>query len=332
MRRREFLGRGLAAWAALGAVASARGGEGDALEEPLAASLSPGAGPRAISTWSFGVRANREALRRLDAGATALDAAVAGAMVVEGDPTVDSVGYGGLPNIEGDVELDAAVMEGGTLEAGSVAGLRGFKHPVAVARRVMDRTPHVMLVGRGAARFAVQQGFAREKLLTPDSKRAWRERRAEAAPYGHDTLGLLVLDGAGALAAVCTTSGLALKLPGRVGDSPLVGSGVYCDGRAGAAAATGIGEEVIKVCGSYQVVEFMRRGMAPGEAIHRVLQRVVRRVERNGAPPHVAMVALRADGAMGFASTVPPFDAAVSVRGSHEVHEAPTMFVPQGPS
>jgi isoaspartyl peptidase/L-asparaginase-like protein (Ntn-hydrolase superfamily) len=315
----------VAVWAALGGLGSRRIAAGEPGE------LAPGSGPRAISTWSFGDRANRAALAALARGDAPLDAAVEGVAVIEADPDVRSVGYGGLPNVEGDVELDAAVMDGAHLEAGAVAGLQGYAHPAAVARRVMEATPHVMLVGRGAARFAAEQGFERSKLLTPESRREWRERRRDARRVGHDTLGLLLRDAGGALAGVCTTSGLAFKLPGRVGDSPLVGCGVYCDDRAGAAAATGVGEEVIKVCGSYQVVEHMRAGMAPGEAIRRVLQRIVARVDRHGEIPHVGMVALRADGAMGFASTIPSFDAAVSHDGRQEVLAAPTLFdAPQG--
>jgi len=319
MNRRAFLragalaGLGLAARNAAAAVAPAE-------------AAPPLSKLRLLSTHPAGLAANRTAAQVVRDGGSALDAVERGVMVAEADPDNSSVGYGGLPNAEGIVELDAAIMDGATLNAGAVAGLRDIKHPIAVARRVMERTPHLLLVGEGARRFALAQGFPAEDLLTPGSRRAWEDwKRSQVPPAGtHDTIGMIARTADGRMAAACTTSGLAWKLPGRVGDSPLVGHGLYCDERAGGAAATGIGEEVIKVCGSYQVVEFLRQGIEPQEAVRRVIERIL---HRNPAMRHefVGFVALRADGAIGYGSTTPGFKAAVSTGDEHELRDAPVL-------
>ncbi|MCP3978236.1 MAG: N(4)-(beta-N-acetylglucosaminyl)-L-asparaginase [bacterium] len=285
--------------------------------------------PLVVSTWSFGAAANDGALRVLSQGGSALDAAVAGVQVAEADPENTSVGYGGYPNREGVVELDAAVMDGATLQAGSVAGLRGIKHPVAVARRVMLDTPHVLLVGEGARRFALRSGFKKESLLTPASRRAWKQWKSRGVPVeDHDTIGMVVRSADGTMAAACSTSGLAWKLAGRVGDSPLIGHGLYCDQKAGGAVATGVGEEVIKIAGTYQVVEFMRQGIEPDEAVRRVVRRVLDRAPDN-AGKLVAFLALRADGEIGYGSTMPGFQAAVRRGANSELLDAPS-FAPGG--
>ncbi len=316
MERRDFMRAGALAWTGLSLARSA-------------AAETPGADaskfPTVVSTWDFGKAANRTAYDLLHQGGSPLDAVQQGVMVVEADPAVDSVGIGGLPNSEGVVELDGAVMDGSTLDAGSVGGLRNIKHPVAVARKVMDETPHVMLVGDGALRFALQYGFQEEQLLTDAARARWEEQRAGSdnpQPAGHDTIGMVGRAVDGRMATACTTSGLAWKLPGRVGDSPLIGHGLYCDEQAGGAVATGVGEEVIRVCGSYQVVEYMRQGLDPGVAVRRVLQRILR---RKGAaePQFVGLLALRADGEIGYASTTPGFQVAVTRMGEHELIDAP---------
>jgi N4-(beta-N-acetylglucosaminyl)-L-asparaginase len=318
MRRRDFLRAGTLAWAGLTVV---RPG---AAETP---GSEPDEFPVVVSTWDFGLASNQEAYARLREGDDVLDAVQHGVMRAEADPEITSVGLGGYPNRDGVVELDAALMDGRTLAAGAVAGLRGIEHPVAVARKVMEKTPHVLLVGDGARRFALEHGFEEENLLTEQARAAWEEHRAKQGPPAggsHDTIGMVALRPDGRMAAACTTSGLAWKLPGRVGDSPLIGHGLYCDEQAGGAAATGIGEEVMRVCGSYQVVEFMRQGLDPDVAVRRVLHRILR---REGADPthFVGFIALRADGRIGYASTTPGFQVAVSRRGRHAVLDAPHL-------
>ena len=260
--------------------------------------------PVVISTWAFGMAANDAAWRVLSSGGTALDGVVAGASQCEEDPEVDSVGLGGLPDADGEVTLDACVMDHRG-ECGSVAGMKRIVHAARVARRVMEVTPHVMLVGEGATRFALSQGFVETNLLTPRAARAYEDwkrtgirpppRHGTPQPTDHDTIGLLALDTRGVIAGACTTSGRAFKLPGRVGDSPIIGSGLFVDAAVGGASATGTGEEIMKVCGSFAIVENMRRGMAPEEAVADVLGRVARRRGGN-TDTDVSFIALRADG------------------------------------
>jgi N4-(beta-N-acetylglucosaminyl)-L-asparaginase len=219
--------------------------------------------PIVISTWNFGLKANEAAWAILSKGGTALDAVEAGARVPEGDPKETSVGLGGLPDRDGHVTLDACIMdEQGNI--GSVAFLEGIVHPVSVARLVMEKTPHVMLVGEGAQQFALANGFKKEKLLTKESEKAWKEWLKEkkykpiANIENHDTIGILALDANGNLSGACTTSGMAYKMRGRVGDSPIIGAGLYVDNEVGAATSTGVGEEVIRIVGCHLVVELMR--------------------------------------------------------------------------
>src|SRR5690606_38666569 len=200
--------------------------------------------PLVISTWNFGLAANAAAWKILNPGGRALDAVEAGAKVPEADPTETSVGFGGLPDRDGFVTLDACIMdENGN--CGSVAFLQDIVHPISVARAVMEKTPHVMLVGDGALQFALANGFQRKRLLTPESEKAWKEwsKKAEYKPVinieNHDTIGILALDQTGNLSGACTTSGMAYKMHGRVGDSPIIGAGLYVDNEVGAATATG---------------------------------------------------------------------------------------------
>jgi L-asparaginase/N4-(beta-N-acetylglucosaminyl)-L-asparaginase len=295
-----------------------------------AASASAKVPPLVISTWPHGLPANQVAFQILAAGGTALDAAEKGVMVPEADPAVTSVGYGGLPNRDGHVELDAAIMDGRNLEAGAVASLRGYKHPIVVARKVMEKTRHVLLVGPGAAAFAQRHGLKSEELLSPQARKRWEEWRADPKRTvpgqvdDHDTIGMVTMDKNRHIAVSCTTSGLAWKIPGRVGDSPLIGHGLYCDDRAGGATATGIGEEIIKVVGSYQVVEYMRQGLIPQVAIKKTLERMIQRDAKN-AQRMMAFVAIRADGAIGYGSTIPGFKAAISSAGTHHLVNAPSL-------
>ncbi|HEX3999349.1 MAG TPA: isoaspartyl peptidase/L-asparaginase [Pirellulales bacterium] len=294
-----------------------------------------------LATWRFGRIAARAALREFASGGSALDAAVAGAQAVEDDPSVMSVGYGGLGNAAGTVQLDACVMEGTTLSCGAVAGLENMCHPAAVARRVMERTPHVLLVGEGARLFAVREGFSLENLNTPQSVAEWRRRKqkqprtsarirqqrqqqqqqnAESKsrdPLTHDTVAVLTCDAEGRLAGACSTSGLSHKLPGRVGDSPLIGIGLYVDDQAGAAAATGVGEEVIRAGGVVSIVELLRQGRTPQEACEAMIARVNRIAARRGVrPAEIGVLALNSQGETGAACTRPTDFAYAFGRGS----------------
>ncbi len=261
-----------------------------------------------IATWSFGQTAVKVAAPLLEAGQPALDAALAGGQAVEDDPKVHSVGYGGIGNAVGDVSLDACVMDGKTLACGAVAGLENVRHAAAVARKVMEKTPHVLLVGAGAKQFAIQQGFPLETLHTAESVAEWEKTKPKPKPAGpdnHDTVTVLALDKKGSLGGICTTSGLAHKLPGRVGDSPLIGSGLYVDNEAGAAGATGVGEEIIRIGGSHLIIEFMRAGKSPQEACELAVKKVNAVAVRRGVhPASVAFLALDVKGRVGAAATV----------------------------
>lgn len=238
--------------------------------------------PIVISTWNHGIAANAVAWQILSAGGSALDAVEAGVRVTESDPNGQSVGIGGRPDISGTVTLDACIMnENG--DCGSVAYLQDIEHPISVARLVMEQTPHVMLVGEGAKQFAIDHGFPTVNLLTEKSKKDWQqwllknnsETRAEINVENHDTIGMVALDHNGNLSGACTTSGAAWKLPGRVGDSPIIGAGLYVDNEVGAATATGWGEAVIRAVGCFLVVEMMRQGHHPQEACRLAVERVI---------------------------------------------------------
>lgn len=290
--------------------------------------------PVVIATWPFGRTAVDAAAVLLRQGKPSLDAAIAGAQAIEDDPKVDSVGYGGLPNAIGTVQLDACVMDGKTLACGAVAGLENVRHVAALARRVMDRTPHVLLVGEGARLFAIEQGFPLECLSTPESLTKWQkrkpgQRRRSAPPNGappgsHDTVTVLALDARGSLGGACSTSGLAHKLPGRVGDSPLIGTGLYVDDTAGAAGATGVGEEIIRVGGSLLIVEAMRACKTPQEACEQAVRRVNAAAVRRGVhPARVAFLALDPKGRVGAACTAQSnFEYAVARAGKTELLKA----------
>ncbi len=277
--------------------------------------------PLVVSTWRFGLPANDAAWPVLAAGGRALDAAETGVRVVEADPDIMSVGYGGRPDRDGHVTLDSCVMdEHGN--AGSVAFLEGFMHPVSVARRVMEKTPHVMLVGAGARQFALAEGFTEQDLLTDKARAEWQEwlkkgeyhpwtAPAKVSPTNHDTISMLALDAAGDLAGVCTTSGLAFKMHGRVGDSPIIGAALFVDNEVGAACATGVGEEVMKTCGSFLIVELMRRGATPQEACEEGIARIVKRHDRLDEV-QVGYLAIDKRGRVGAYDVQPWFQYAIT--------------------
>ncbi len=289
-----------------------------------------------LATWTFGLTAVRAAVPLLEQGQPALDAVIAGAQAVEDDPTVNSVGYGGLADAAGDVTLDACVMDGRTLACGAVAGVANVRHVAALARRVMEQTPHVLLVGSGAQQLALQQGFPLENLHTPESVARWQQLRPHAPPRdlmpnpgaggpdSHDTVTVLARDARGDLAGCCTTSGLAHKLPGRVGDSPIIGAGLYVDNDAGAAGGTGVGEEIIRTVGSYAIVEALRQGQSAQAACAAAVRRVIALAARRGVPAaRVAFLALDARGEPGACCTAGTnFQYAVARPGGAELRRA----------
>lgn len=277
--------------------------------------------PIVISTWEFGIRANEVAWKILAAGGYSLDAVEAGARVPEADPNVITVGYGGIPDAKGKVTLDACIMDERG-RAGSVAYLQHIKHPVSVARLVMEKTPHVMLSGKGALDFALQNGFKKEKLLTPGRKADWKKWKKEKREFNskinienqlednHDTIGILAIDKEGRISGACTTSGMGYKLPGRVGDSPIIGAGLYVDGETGGAVATGTGELVMKTLGSFLVVELMRSGMSPSLACEEAVKRIAKKIP-DYQNHQVGFIALNKWGDYGSFCIQPGFNFAV---------------------
>jgi isoaspartyl peptidase/L-asparaginase-like protein (Ntn-hydrolase superfamily) len=283
-----------------------------------------------IATWPFGQTAVKVAAPLLEQGKPALDAAVAGAQAVEDDPKVHSVGYGGIPNSIGTVQLDACVMDGRSLSCGAVAAVENIRHVAALARKVMEKTPHILLVGEGAKLFALENGFRLETLTTPESLAEWEKTKPktqEDKPRGHDTVTVLALDQKGILGGCCSTSGLAHKMPGRVGDSPLIGHALYVDNTAGAAGATGVGEEIIRIGGSLFITEAMRAGKTPQEACETAVRKINQTAVRRGVhPAKVAFLALDPKGRVGAACTERSnFQYAVARPGKIELLKAPEI-------
>lgn len=263
--------------------------------------------PIVLSTWRSGIPANEVAWQILSKNGSSLDAVENGVKVQESDPNDQSVGYGGRPDRDGFVTLDACIMDH-AFNCGSVAFVQGIKHPITLARAVMEQTPHVMLVGKGAEDFAKSIGMQSENLLTENSANEWEEwlKTSEYKPVvnieNHDTIGMIALDSMGNLSGACTTSGMAFKMHGRVGDSPIIGAGLYVDNEIGAATATGHGEEVIRVTGCHLVVELMRQGLSPQaaceEAVHRIMHKIKLR-NKNPKELQVGFIALNKSGEFG---------------------------------
>jgi len=274
--------------------------------------------PIVISTWDFGVPANQEAWKILSASGKALDAVEAGVKIPEADPNNHSVGAAGYPDRDGHVTLDACIMdEKGN--CGGVAAMEYIDHPIAVARMVMEKTPHVLLVGEGATQFALENGFKKKILLNADSEKAWKEwlktskykpevnienklytpQKLPGNQYNHDTIGMLALDAAGNISGACTTSGMAFKLHGRVGDSPIIGAGLFVDNEVGGATSTGVGEEVIRNVGSFLVVELMRQGYKPEDACKEAVNRIIRKKPDLAKTLQVGFLAINKKGEYG---------------------------------
>lgn len=244
-------------------------------------------GPKVISTWAHGLDANKAAWEVLKNGGNSLDAVEAGAKVTEVDVTNRSVGVGGRPDADGHVTLDACIMNWES-HCGAVGCLEGIKHPISVARHVMEHTQHVMLVGAGAKKYALKNNFETIKTPLPEVKKDWEKWKKEQEALAkkpvinhenHDTIGLLAIDEKGRISGACTTSGWAYKMHGRIGDSPIIGAGLFIDNEVGGAVATGLGEAIIRVAGSHTVVELMRQGNSPEEACKLAVERIISKHE-----------------------------------------------------
>ncbi len=286
--------------------------------------------PVVISTWKHGLAANEAAWKILTKGGRALDAVEAGVRVSEVDPEVMSVGYGGHPDREGRVTLDACIMdEKGN--AGAVGFLEHIMHPISVARLVMEKTPHVMLSGQGALDFALANGFAKENLLTDKAKALWEEWLVDAKykPVinieNHDTISMIAIDGAGDISGACTTSGMAYKMHGRIGDSPIIGAGLFCDNEVGGAAATGQGEMVMKTLGSFLIVELMRNGASPQEACEEAVMRIVKKIP-DYDEYQIGYIAIDKGGNIGAYCLHPGFDYALTRQGKTTLTDAPSFL------
>ena len=282
--------------------------------------------PIILSTWNHGIPANKAAMDVLNDNGTALDAVEAGVRVTEADPSSQSVGLGGRPDQDGHVTLDACIMNSDG-NAGSVAFLRDIKHPISVARKVMEQTDHVMLVGERAKRFALENGFQEENLLTDKSKEEWLQWKRDNSikdSWGpndeHDTISTLARDNKGNLSGACTTSGLAYKLHGRVGDSPIIGAGMFVDNEIGAVGATGKGEEVIKTCGSFLVVELMRQGYSAMDACEEAVKRIIRK-QSGKSDFQIGYIALRKDGQVGFSAIHDGFQYALYKKNENKLYD-----------
>ncbi len=281
--------------------------------------------PCSISTWNHGLIANEVAIKLMKDGKSALDAVEAGVMTAEADEKGQSVGIGGLPDREGKVTLDACIMnEKG--DAGSVSFLENIKHPISVARKVMEKTPHVMLVGEGALQFALEQGFEKENLLTENSKKAWEKWLIESKyePIinieNHDTISQIAIDANGDISGACTTSGLAYKMRGRVGDSPIIGAGLFVDNEVGGACATGLGEAVLKTLGSFLIVELMRNGMTPQEACEEAIMRIVKKQDYKNF--QIGYLAIDKKGNYGAYAIHEGFNFAIAQNGKNKLINA----------
>ena len=304
--------------------------------------------PIVISTWDFGKSANAGAWEVLSKGGRAIDAVEAGVKIPEADPSIQTIGYGGLPDRDGRVTLDACIMDenGG---CGSVMCIEHIMHPISVARMVMEKTPHIVLVGDGALQFALANGFKKQNLLTPESEKAWKEwlKTSKYQPVinienqlqnkasssvmpgskeNHDTIGMVALDAKGNLGGACTTSGLAFKMHGRVGDSPIIGAGLFVDNEVGAATSTGVGEEVIRIVGSHLVVELLRQGLEPEEACRKAVERIINRNPEKAKTLQVGFLALKKNGEFGAYAIQKGFSYSVKSENEDKIFDSKSFF------
>lgn len=329
MNRRKFIRSASAIAPVLAAMPQEVLASGPVIEKPIV-----------ISTWEPNTKANAAAWEVLSRNGHALDAVHQGVMVPEADPEDVSVGLGGLPDRDGKVTLDACMMDDlGNI--GAVMALEHIVHASSVARRVMEKTPHVQLAGDGALQFALENGFEKEDLLTEKSKAAWKkwlenskynpldtfQSIDERIKNNHDTIGMVAMDANGNLSGACTTSGLAYKMHGRVGDSPIIGAGLYVDNSVGAASATGVGEEVVRIVGSHAIIEAMRYGTSPEEACRIALHRLISmKGEAHCKKIQIGFIALNKKGQYGCYSMLPNFTMAVHTQAGPQVLKAKSVF------
>ena len=306
--------------------------------------------PIVISTWDAGLDANKAAWKVLNGGGRALDAVEEGVKVTEASRSC-CVGLNANPDRDGFVTLDASIMDE-SFNCGSVAFLERIKHPISVARRVMEKTPHVMLVGSGAQQFAMAEGFQlEEQKLSPDAQEAYDKwlKKSEYKPvinienqkghgpfaptqfengeWNHDTIGMVAMDANGNLSGSCTTSGMAFKMRGRVGDSPIIGSGLFVDNEVGACTATGQGEDVIRISGSHTVVELMRQGLSPEQACKKAIERIVRIKKEKAKEIQVAFIALNKKGEVGAYAIQKGFSYAIRNKSNEKLIPGKSWFV-----
>jgi len=322
--RRHFLKLGLVGTAGVlaGCSQAEQDGQQTAVPEPV---LGPG-GPIVLSTWIHGLAANQKAWSVLEDNGSVLDAVEKGVAIVESDFTNRSVGLGGLLDRDGKVTLDACIQDHDG-RAGAVAFIQRFEHPISIARAIMERTPHVMLVGTGAEKWALENGFEQIDITIPEVRVAYEEwlRTSEYKPIAnrenHDTIGMIAMDANGRLAGSCTTSGMAYKIHGRVGDSPIIGAGLFVDGDVGAACATGVGELMIRTAGSHTVVELMRQGFTPMDACREAVLRILAK-NPDQKDMQVGFLALNKEGKHGAWSAYEGFNYAMSTSSKAQLIDA----------
>ncbi|WP_067037798.1 isoaspartyl peptidase/L-asparaginase family protein [Allomuricauda sp. CP2A] len=297
-------------------------------QETVMASTKP-IKPIVVCTWNFG-NATSKAWDVLRKGGNALDAVEQGVMVEEADETNETVGKGGRPDRDGNVTLDACIMDKDG-NCGSVVYLQNIVHPVSVARKVMEETPHILLAGKGAEKFAYEQGFKKEDLLTESTRKQYQEW-LKTSKYettinieNHDTIGMLAIDENGDIAGACTTSGMAYKVAGRVGDSPIIGAGLYVDNEVGGATATGVGEEVIRTVGSFLIVELMRQGKSPQEACEEGVKRIMKKNEGR-EDFQIGFLAINKNGETGGYCVHPGFTYREYSENGHENREVKSFY------
>ena len=335
MRRRRFLTTALPAMVVTGSQAAQAA---TAFHE--AQNLPATGNPVILATWQHNHKAVAKAWQVMQQSKNILDAIEQGIQVTEADPTDQSVGLGGLPDRDGKVTVDACIMdeEG---NCGSIMALEHILHPISVARMVMEKTPHVQIAGEGALQFALEMGFKKVNLLTPESEKAWKawlkqnkynpmttmQNLYEKIEKSHDTIGVIALNNEGHIAGGCSTSGMAYKMRGRIGDSPIIGSGLYVDREVGAATATGVGEELVRICGSHTVVEYMRNGHSPEEACRLAIMRLVKmRGEEKVKHLQIALVALNTKGEYGCYALTKGFSMAVYDKNGPKAIVAKSVF------